>query len=286
MQINERISKDYTFLDSYLDVVALNYGSGLNILDFMGDTEGSRQIINGWVEDMTEERIKDLIPEGAISVDTRLVLTNAVYFNAAWASKFEEEYTVDGTFTKADGTEVTTPMMNQETGLPYADLEDYQVLRMPYDGNELEMVILLPDAGKFEEVESKFSPELLTEAYAATNWAQIGLSFPSFEFEADYSLKAALTALGMTDAFTGAADFSGITGKAELYIADVIHKTFVKVDESGTEAAAATAVIFDTESVPPEAIPVKVDRPFIFLVRDMATNSTVFLGRVMDPTEK
>jgi serpin B len=259
--------RGYGFLETFLDIIALNYGAGLQLLDFVGNAEAARKAINDWVEVQTEDRIKDLIPEGVLDAETRLVLTNAVYFNASWATQFEEENTRDGDFTTLSGSEVTVPMMNHQESYAYADLEGYQALSMPYDGHELEMVVLMPDAGAFPEFEEKLSADLLTEALEALEWSLLDLRFPVFEFGADYRLSEVLSAMGMEEA------------------AAVIHKTFVKLNEKGTEAAAATAVVMKAESEPDSPpIEVNIDHPFIFLIRDKVTGAVVFLGRMADPS--
>ena len=158
-------------------------------------------MINDWVEEKTEDRIKDLIPEGVLDANTRLVLTNAVYFNAAWATQFEEENTRDGSFTTLSGAEVTVPMMYHQESYAYADLEGYQALSMPYDGNELEMVVLMPDEGAMPEFEEKLSADLLNEALDALEWNLLDLRFPAYELGADYGLKEVLSDMGMEDAF-------------------------------------------------------------------------------------
>jgi len=277
----------YPFLMEFLDVLAVNYGAGLRLLDFMSDPDGSRVTINDWVAEQTEEKIQDLIPEGAVDTLTRLVLTNAVYFNAAWASPFEEEDTRDDAFHLLDGTEITVPMMSQTEHLPYTEGDGYQAVELPYDGQELSMVILLPDAGQFDEYEDSFDIEQLDTIVDNLSTSKVALTMPKFTYESEFSLAQTLDTMGMPDAFSASADFSGIDGvPGRLVITDVIHKAFVLVDESGTEAAAATAVIVGATSAPngQDVIEVTVDRPFIFLIRDIQTRMILFIGRVLDPT--
>ena len=276
--------KDYSFLQNYLDTLARNYGAGLRVLDFMGAPEPSRVTINDWVEEQTEERIKDLIPEGAINVMTRLVLTNAVYFNAAWASQFEEGFTAPGPFHLLDGAEVNVPMMRQTAGFRYAGGPDFEAVELAYDGHELSMVILLPAAGRFEAFEDSLDYGVVEGAIGALQHAQVALTMPRFKMETSFNLNDALSELGMGIAFEpSAADFSGMDGSRDLFIADVIHKAFVDVDESGTEAAAATAVIMEATAMPAQPVQVTIDRPFVFLIRDIETNTILFVGRVMNP---
>jgi len=273
----------YEFLSEFLDVLAENYGAGLRVLDFAGAPEESRVTINEWVSDQTENRIEDLIPPGAIDPSTRLVLTNAIYFNAAWAEPFEPDLTEDGPFYLLDGREVSVPMMRQMASFGYAEGEGVQAVELPYDGRELSMVILLPDAGEFDTFESVLDGGRVDRMVKNLAHRQVALAMPRFEFESGFSLVDALTALGMPDAFSGAADFSGMTGTRDLSIRDVIHKAFVSVDEAGTEAAAATAVIMGEAAMQEEPVEVTVDRPFIFVIRDIETGTVLFVGRVVDP---
>lgn len=275
---------DYEFLSDFLDLLAVNYGAGLRVLDFINETEKSRVTINDWVADQTEGRIEDLIPAGAISPLTRLVLTNAIYFNAQWQHTFEAEMTHDGTFHLLDGSQVTVPMMNQEEHFKYAEGDGYQAIELRYDGGELSMVILLPASGQFQAFEAALDAETVAGIIASLEHQEVELTMPKFEYESDFSLKEALSALGMPIAFSDSeADFSGMTDDPEgLFIADVIHKAFVSVDEEGTEAAAATAVIMDAAAAPMEVVEFTADRPFIFLIRDIETGAILFVGRTLD----
>ena len=275
--------KDYSFLKEYLDTLAMNYGAGLRVLDFQNAAEESRLTINGWVEDQTEDRIKDLIPEGGVNSMTRLVLTNAVYFNAAWASQFEESMTSPADFHLLDGGVVQVPMMRQTDGLRYTEMDGFQAVELPYDGYELSMVLLVPDEGEFTDFEQSLDSTIVNEAIGALQSTQVALRMPKYKLETTLSLNEALVELGMTDAFApGTADFSGMDGAKDLFIADVIHKSFVEVDEAGTEAAAATAVVMEATSAPAQPLELTVDRPFIFLIRDVETGTVLFVGRVMD----
>jgi len=275
--------KDYEFLSDFLDVLAENYGAGLRILDFITETEKSRLTINDWVSDQTEGCIEDLIPQGAISELTRLVLTNAIYFNAAWAYPFDEDMTADGQFYLLDGGQVSVPMMKQTESFGYTEEEEYQAVELRYDGGELSMVILLPEAGQFEAFEETLNAQQVDSIITGLKSTEVALTMPQFEFESEFSLKDTLAWMGMPVAFSSAADFSGMTGKPELFISDVVHKAFVAVDEAGTEAAAATAVIMDLTAVPEPPVEVTLDHPFIFLIRDIETGAVLFVGRVMNP---
>jgi serpin B len=276
--------EDYAFLASFLDLLDRAYGAGLRRVDFVQAPEEARRTINDWVAEQTEDRITDLIPDGVIDTLTRLVLTNAIYFNAAWAEPFDEGMTQEGPFYLLDGGQVAVPMMRQTTSLGYASDSGYQVVELPYDGHELSMVILLPDAGEFEAFEASLDAPTLEAILDTRAYQQVALSMPSFEFSAKFRLDDALSALGMVDAFTEAADFSGMTGSRELFLSAVLHQAFVSVDEAGTEAAAATAVVAKLTAAPTEPVVVTVDRPFLFLIRDLETGAVLFLGRVVDPS--
>jgi len=275
--------KDYEFLPAFLDVLAENYGAGLRILDFITETEKSRLAINDWVSDQTEGRIEDLIPPGAIDALTRLVLTNAIYFNAAWEHPFDEKMTADGPFYLLEGGQVSVPMMKQTESFGYTEGEGYQALELQYDGGELSMVVFLPEAGQFEDFEKTLNAQQVDAIISDLRHIEVALTMPRFEFDSEFSLKDTLAGMGMPIAFSSSADFSGMTGMRELSISDVMHKAFVAVDEAGTEAAAATAVIVGLTAIPEPTVEVTMDRPFIFLIRDIETGAILFVGRVLDP---
>ena len=276
--------KGYQFLSQYLDLLAQNYGAGMRLLDFRNAPDASRFTINKWVADQTKDKIQDLIPPGAIDTMTRLVLTNAIYFNAAWATAFDKGATQDDKFYLNDGSSVTVPMMHESESLGYAEGSGYKAVELPYDGNELSMVILLPDSGTFTQFENALTADKYGSIIQGLAPKQIALSLPRFKFDSSFSLNQALSTMGMPLAFTDQADFSGMTGNRDLSISDVIHKAFVSVDESGTEAAAATAVIMRATSMPLSPTEVKVDHPFIFVIRDIQTGTVLFIGRVLNPT--
>ncbi|MGQ9545661.1 MAG: serpin family protein [Dehalococcoidia bacterium] len=276
--------KDYSFLSEFLDVLAENYGAGLRILDFINETEKSRLTINHWVSDQTEGRIKDLIPQGAIDALTRLVLTNAIYFNAAWKYPFDENMTADGPFYLLDGEQVIVPMMKQTESFGYAEGEGYQAVELLYDGGELSMVILLPEADNFRAFEQELQAQDVSDIISNLQPTEVALTMPKFQFDSAFRLKDTLSGMGMPLAFSGEADFSGMTGTPDLCIGDVIHKAFVSVDEAGTEAAAATAVIMKLTAMPGQPVEVTIDRPFMFLIRDIETGAILFVGRVSNPT--
>jgi serpin B len=275
--------KGYEFLPAFLDVLAENYGAGLRILDFIKQTEESRLAINQWVSDQTEGRIEDLIPPGAIDALTRLVLTNAIYFNAAWKYPFDGNITANGPFYLLDGGQVSVPMMNQTESFGYTEGEGYQAVELQYDGNELSMVILLPEAGQFQAFEEEFQSQQVSDIISGLQPTRVTLTMPKFEFDSEFSLKDTLAEMGMPIAFSDGADFSGMTGTPDLCISEVLHKAFVSVDEAGTEAAAATAVIVGETAMPGQPVEVTVDCPFIFLIRDIETGAILFVGRVLNP---
>lgn len=275
--------KDYAFLPAFLDTLAENYGAGLRALDFIGASESARQTINQWVSNQTKGKIKDLIKPGILDARVRLVLTNAIYFKGKWKSPFEKESTAEGPFTRLDGSVVNVPMMDQTHVFKYAEGEDYQAIELPYRDSEIAMLVVLPRAGQFEQVEAAFSNDLMAEIIARLGDERVNLTLPKFTFESEFQLSEVLKQMGMAAAFEDA-DFSGMTGKRDLYISEVIHKAFVAVDEEGTEAAAATAVVMRLTGALVGRVEMKVDRPFLFIIRDTRSGAVLFVGRVLDPS--
>jgi serpin B len=275
---------EYEFLSEYLDALAVNYEAGLRLLDYTSDPEACRQTINDWVSRQTEGKIEALIKEGIITEMTRLVLTTALYFNAAWDKPFKEDNTNDGIFYLPDGSTVSVSMMHQTEDFGYTEGDGYQAVELKYDGNELSMLIILPEEGTFEQFKTTFDTNKLDEIIENIRTASVRLTMPKFEYESQFSVKQALEAMGMTDAFSMAADFSGIDGTYDLYIEDVVHKAFVSVDEAGTEAAAASAVIINLKGILEQA-EVTLDHSFIYLIRDIETNTILFVGSVVNPAE-
>jgi len=278
--------KDYPFLEEFTGLNATYYGAGLENLDFASDAEGARKRINGWVEERTRDRIKDLIPPGVLTPLTRLVLTNAIYFKGQWNEKFEKSATRDAPFFVKAGEKVTVPMMNQTEEFGYAEDDDVQVLEMGYRGDELSMVIVLPKAGDgLAKVEAGLTTKKLTAWIGNLSRRDVIVSVPRFTTNYTVSLKDTLIAMGMKDAFDpGAADFSGMADTEEkIFIAAVIHKAFVEVNEEGTEAAAATAVIAELGGAPAAPPVFRADHPFIFMIRHRATGAVLFMGRLAKP---
>ncbi|UCD09578.1 MAG: serpin family protein, partial [Dehalococcoidales bacterium] len=288
--------KGYPFLQSYLDLLAEQYGAGLRITNFAEKPEESRITINDWVSQQTEDKINDLIPPRMISDLTRLVLTNAIYFYAEWEHPFDNRKTYDGTFYLLNGGNVTVPMMyrrgsygyvgnppfrdKQKRTVEYTGSEEgYLAVELPYKGDEISMVIIMPNPGRFNEIERILDADMVNDIVSNISGESMFLSVPKFDFESAFNLKDSLIELGMKDAFTNA-DFSGMTGKRDLSISNVVHQAFVSVDEQGTEAAAATAVVMEIVSLIPSLV---LDHPFIFLIRDIPTSTILFIGRVVNP---
>jgi serpin B len=274
--------QNFEFLPEFLDTLALNYGAGLRLVDFINATEEARQAINQWVEDQTEEKIKNLIPEGTLNEMTRLVLANAIYFNAGWMYPFEEANTKDSSFHLLDGSTVTAPFMSQEEEFRYAEGDGYKAVELPYVGGKTSMVILLPEEGQFNTFEESLDSPRVEQIISALQMQNVRLSMPKFEFESAFSLKEILAEMGMPKAFDQA-DFSGMDGKMDLFISEILHKAYVSVDEEGTEAAAATAVIVSLTALPEAPIEMTLDHPFIFMIRDIETGTILFMGKVMNP---
>lgn len=273
----------YPFEAPYLDVLATQYGAAVYLLDFAADPDGSRVAINDWVEEATHDRIVDLLPDGSISELTRLVLANAIYFKASWSVPFDPAATADADFHLLDGTAVSVPTMNGNLETSCASGAGWTAATLPYVGNALDMVLLVPDAGSFDTVEASLDGAALDAALGALEGCQLDVSMPKITFKTQASLVPPLQALGMEAAFDpNRADFSGMSTTSDLYVAGVYHQAFVAIDEKGTEAAAATAVVMNDESAP-LPVTLDVDRPFLFAIRDRPTGAVLFLGRVVDP---
>ena len=274
----------FRFEQAYLETLAEHYGAGMRSVDF-GQRERASEKINTWVEDETGDRIRDLVSPEAVTPDTRLVLANAVYFKASWLSSFVKSKTREGPFTLPDGGEVTVPLMRQSSYLPYAEGEGYQAVRLPYKGDAVDMLIVLPEEGRFEEIEGRLDAGLMDEVDTKLRPDEfVKLIMPRFDFETDLDLIPSLRSMGMMDPFdVGAADFGGITKEGKLFIGAAVHKANITVDEEGTEAAAATMLDFQ-ESEDPEPVEMAADRPFLFAVSERETGAILFLGRVTDPS--
>ncbi|MFM2072432.1 MAG: hypothetical protein RLZZ623_2695 [Actinomycetota bacterium] len=270
-----------TIQPRFLDLLAAEYGSGVHVVDYVGGREAARAAINGWVDDATHHRIRELIAPETLTAETRLALVTAMFLKAPWSVPFEIEATSDQPFTLGDGTPVNVPMMAATGTMSYASGDGWQAVELPYVNGELAMLLFLPEDGFLKQFEEIF---LVTDATPYLEPARVALALPRFSIESNIEMSDALRAMGMNLAFDGTADFSDITADEQLHIATVVHQAIITVDEHGTEAAAATAAIGAATSAPSdEPIALTFDRPFVFAVRDIATEAVLFLGRVSDP---
>ena len=282
------VQQDFPFLTDYTSRVEKYYGGKAANLDFVKENEKSRQTINSFIGEQTNNKIKDLIPTGFLNTMTRLVLTNAIYFKGTWQWEFDTSDTRDSEFKITPTNIVKTPMMNMDpdkVSFNYADTGDLQILELPYKGDEISMLVLLPSEN-LDAIENTLTVEKLNEYKSKMKETKLdSISLPKFDFDTKYFMKDVLSALGMPTAFSESADFSGMTGKRDLFISFVIHQAYVKVDEKGTEAAAATAAGMEkTTSVMPRT-DFRADHPFIFLIQEKDTGNILFFGRMVDPTK-
>ena len=276
----------YPFRESFLDLLAQNYGAGMYQMDFGAKPEEAREAINSWVEKETEDKIKDLIPPNAINTLTRLVLANAIYFNGSWRYPFEKSSTADAPFTLLNGTQTTVDMMKLTSdNLGYVRVDQVQAVNLPYLSPDFAMTIIVPDEGSFSDYEAQLDAQELEGLFKSLTMNRVNLQMPKFDFPSSINANDALSALGMAEAFQiESADFTGMTENDELYITDVLQKATITVDEEGTEAAAATAVIMGLKSVmSTEPVNLIIDRPFMFFIRHLPSNSIIFMGRVTQP---
>jgi len=271
----------WPYRPDYLSLLSAHYGAGLHLLDFAGHPEESRQAINQWVVDQTAGRVQNLLPEGFIDEYTYLVLANTVWLKAAWRRQFRPEYTTEGAFTLLDGTSVRVPKMIGDEEFPYHEGNGFRAVELPYVGGEVSLYAVLPDSGQFTAFEAAFDADQLDDIVDALAAEFITLCLPKFSFESTFDLVETLKALGMADAFEQGANFTGMDGvdDGQPWIGHVAHKTFIAVDEYGTEAAAGTAMEL-TCGIHNAFV---ADRPFLFIIRDKPTGTILFLGRVLDP---
>lgn len=278
--------KGFNFLKSYWDILKTSYGAGLFEVDFQKDTEEARKTINEWTEQNTENKIRELLKPGILKPETQLVLTNAVYFNGKWTTPFRKEKTKEDTFFLLSGKKVKVPLMFREDTLPYGETENCQIIELPYGEKDFSMLLFLPQKQTgLPELEKSLSQEKIKPALSKK---KVRVFLPKFVMEAEFSLAEVLQAMGMKDAFSPAADFTGISPRRDLRISAVIHKAFVDVGEEGTEASAATAVVMMKMAAPVrEPIPVfRADHPFFFFIRHNGSGSILFMGRMMNPAGK
>jgi serpin B len=272
----------YPILPEFLDVLAHSYDAGAFLIDFAADPEAARRAINDWVAGQTEDRIEDLVPEGVIDPLTRLVLTNAVYFKASWEEQFDPAATADREFSPEAGEPVPVPFLHASRTLSFVEADGFRAAWIPYVG-DASLMVLLPD-GDLATLLAGLTPEVLAQATEARAGMQVDLALPKFEFRSELSLAEVLQSLGMRAAFDpGAADLTGIVAARELVVQDVVHQGFVKLDEQGTEAAAATAVVVGLTAAPVETVELVLDRPFLFLIRHDPTGEILFAGVVANP---
>lgn len=288
LQIANRLwgAKGYRFLPAFLKLTRDDFGAELAQLDFAGNPEPARRTINKWVEEKTADKIKDMIAPGSLGPATTLVLTNAIYFKGEWQSKFEVRTTRDAPFLLDSERRTTVPTMRQTAMYGYAENDDMQVLELPYRGQKVSMFVLLPKkTDGLADLEKGLSTNKLKQWVSEVKMRMVDVSLPKFKTTSSFRLDKALAAMGMPLAFSGNADFSGMTGNRELFISAVIHKAFVDVTERGTEAAAATAVMMARAARPQKNPVFRADHPFLFLIRDNRTGTVLFLGRLMNPRE-
>jgi serpin B len=285
------VEKNFPVKPAYQQQMGTAFGVGLQPANFSGAPEVERQKINEWIAYETNDRIKDIIPPGALNEGTRMVLANAIYFMNAWQHPFGEAATQPDAFFLLDGTSIQVPMMVHDSAnhLPYFQDADADLVELPYLGAGMSMVIVMPASGKFADFEKSLDAQKFTDLMdklSKTQGQQIRVHMPRYKFEYSQDLTELLKTLGMGPAFTSA-DFSGISDEG-LSISKAIHKAFIAVDEKGTEAAAATVIIMVTSAQqdPPPVLDVKIDRPFIFFIRDQNTGSILFMGRILKPSEE
>ncbi|WNG22815.1 serpin family protein [Cystobacter fuscus] len=270
--------RGYSFESPFLDVLAQHYGTGMYTVDFVSKPKSIREDINAWVEEQTLGRIQDLLPAGLVTPDTRLVLANALYFKGEWQESFVN--TRQAPFHMLDGGTRQVSMMRGPITAPLLKGGDFDAVAIPYKGQAFRMLVIVPHEGRFAEVESRLSADFLDSIRAELRSSPISLGLPRFKVTQATPLNESLKALGMVDAFSERADLSGVSRQEELMISAVQHQAFLAVDERGTEAAAATAVVIVPQSAPE---PYVVDRPFLFLIEDVETRSVLFLGRFVNP---
>jgi serpin B len=267
---------------AFLDAMATRYGAGAWKVDYATDPEAARQAINAWVAENTEERIPEILKPGVVTAGWRLAIANAIYLKAAWLEPFIVESTSLGDFKLVDDSVVRVPLMHGLKVAPYALGDGWAAIQLPYVGQDLAMLVIVPD--DLASFDARLDASVLRSIVDSLEGGPVSLTLPKVDFESVFEFSDLLAALGMPTAFSGAADFSGITTADALRIAKVIHQANITVDEAGTEAAAATVVGFDTSGggEPPT---LRVDRPFLFAIRDVPTGTVVFMGRVTDPSE-
>jgi serine protease inhibitor len=273
--------KGYKFLNTFMYMLDKNYLAKLHEVNFEEFVEDARTTINAWVEKQTKNKIKDLLKPGILDENTRLVLVNAIYFKGNWIKKFNKKKTKNAPFHSTADLTLTVPMMRQKGDFKYSEDEDMQVIELPYLGNRLSMLIVLPrEPDGLPTLEKKLTLENLRK-WSDNDFREIEIYLPRFKITAEFSLKDTLAALGMTDAFSGIADFSGMDGKKGLFIQAVLHKALVEVNEEGTQAAAATGIAIQRTVL--STLSFRADHPFLFFIKDNRSDNILFIGRVIKP---
>ncbi|EDN68409.1 Proteinase inhibitor I4, serpin [Beggiatoa sp. PS] len=289
--------KGYELVADFKNALTNYYQTKSQPVDFEKATETARQTINHWVEKQTNDKIQELLKRGVINRLTRLVLVNAIYFKGNWAMPFDSNKTKMEPFWNAPNSSANVPMMNQKNYFGYAENYNFQILELPYaaqqvnhldisyDDNNLSMIVLLPrHRDGLSQLENSLNPTSLAEGIKKLQWQKVNVSFPKFKMNTGFELSKLLSKMGMPDAFNDRkADFSGMDGTKELSLTSVIHQAFVEVNEKGTEAAAATAVLVGTRGLPPPTPEFRADHPFIFFIRHNSSGSILFMGRVVNP---
>jgi len=279
------VQQNLPLLETYLTIIRENYGGNSTEVDYSNPVEAAA-IINQWVENQTNGLIKDLITEDLISPLTALILTNAIYFKGIWKTQFDPENTTDRTFESTEATLIETPTMsliNTEDVFSYTETDDLQILELPYTGDDISMVILLPKDNNLSSIIDTIDNDIYSSIIESMVEKNADIYLPKFTVETSYKLKDYLIELGMNIPFTTAADFSGITGRPELYISEVVHKAFIDVNEEGTEAAAATGVVMKrTVNGGSSRIVFNCDHPFLYIIQHKQTGTILFMGSISD----
>ncbi|MEO0185961.1 MAG: serpin family protein [candidate division WOR-3 bacterium] len=280
------VQKDYAVLQTYLKTIEKYYDGYARNVDFIGATEQTRQTINKWVEEKTNDKIKDLFPPGSLNPNSRLVITNAIYFKGKWVKQFDKSLTMEEDFWVTEARSIRVPMMKRidpEAVYNYAQTEDMQLLELPYEGDDLSMIIILPRRHDLKTIEDRLNSDKFEEWKRLLSETRVEVFLPRFTFKTKYNLTVNLSELGMPNAFSAHCDFSGIDGTRNLYVQSVVHQAFVDVNEEGTEAAAATGVVVGITSVGPQIPVFRADHPFIFVIQEKDTGNILFIGKVVEP---
>ena len=277
----------YLFLKNYTNLLLKTYNVIITPVNYKKDTEKVRKEINKWVEEKTNEKIKDLIQPGYLDPLTRLTLVNAIYFKGNWASQFNKELTKDAPFWITPKKSKNVPMMHKKEKFGYGERDSLQILELPYRGKDISMFVLVPfEKDGLDRIQKNLTVEKLSEWTMSTSKKEIQVYLPKFKVTSEFDLSKTLKSMGMVNAFKeNVANFSGMDGKKKwLYISSVIHKAFVDVNEEGTEAAAATAVLMRAMAMPEPPPVVRADHPFLFVIRENSKQNILFIGRIVDPS--